>query len=72
MLYTRGTNEESLSQRGEEGQYIYTYLLEKFNYASRERRVATRVELELVGLRVKAIKIHEQRVFFPIVGHFFN
>ena len=52
--------------------YIYTYLLEKFNYASRERRVATRVELELVGLRVKAIKIHEQRVFFAIVGHFFN
>jgi hypothetical protein len=70
MLYTRGTNEESLGQRGKRDNIYITYLLEKFNYASRERRVATRVELELVGLRVKAMKIHEQRVFFAIVGHF--
>jgi hypothetical protein len=48
------------------------YVLKQLNHTSGERRIATRTKLDFVGFWIEVVVIHEQRVFVPIVGHFFT
>jgi hypothetical protein len=63
---------ENFSQEEIVRQQPRQYILEQLDHTSGERRIATRTKLDFVNFWIEVVVIHEQRVFVPIVGHFFS